>query len=72
MLIFKYPERTPAVQTIEERLAELVVAHQIQTDEQLKAPVLEDGTRMLEGTQAIHHHLDELQGELKQWWYCAC
>lgn len=57
---------------VEERLLSLSLAFKKEQLEGITAITLEDGKTVVVGKEKIQAYLDQLQGELNQWYYCAC
>lgn len=53
---------------IQEKLDELQVSYRMQYSS--GKPFLKDGEFMVKGEKEIFSYLDELSGELNQWYYC--
>jgi hypothetical protein len=72
MITLKFAQPTNESQQIEERLKELSLAYKTETSISSKQVELTDGTTNVQGHEAIQNYLDQLSGELNQWYYCAC
>lgn len=72
MIIISYPAEDKALDQITEKLQELSLAFQTEASSGLADIQLEDGLRTVVGKVDILEYLDQLQGELKQWYYCSC
>ncbi len=57
---------------ITERLTSLCLAYEIKVVPQATEPMLTDGSVTARGKEAIMQYLDDLQEELKSWYYCGC
>jgi len=71
-MTLQYPKISPLVKEIEARLIELSLAFKTKKTSLNKTIVLIDGKQIISGEKAILNHLDEVQGELHHWHYCAC
>lgn len=57
---------------VEERLQNLALAYRKEEKEQLEAEIiLQDGQEYV-GKEAVINKLEDLEQEMKSWWYCAC
>ena len=72
MIVIRYNKKSEGINLIEERLKEMVLGHKLELMKNAKEVVLIEGKEKIEGFAGIHKYLDEIQGELKQWWYCDC
>lgn len=72
MITIHYPQQDESLARIEEKLKSLSLAYKKQEDAEVKAPTLKDGTETVNGEAAIQTYLEKLEGELGQWYYCAC
>jgi hypothetical protein len=72
MITIHYSTKDQSLVRIEEKLKELSLAYQTKVDENVQQLTLKDGTETNEGEAAIQLYLEKLQGELDQWYYCAC
>lgn len=72
MITIHYQQKDESLACIEEKLKSLSLAYKKQEDPEVKAPTLKDGTETINGETAIQTYLEQLQGELGQWYYCAC
>ncbi|HMQ46470.1 MAG TPA: hypothetical protein PKA00_02660 [Saprospiraceae bacterium] len=71
MLIFTYTATNPQVREIIEKLEQLSLAHQVIQEDGIGLR-LQEGNKVLVGFESIKTHLEELEGELKRWYYCGC
>ena len=55
-----------------ERLKRMSLAFREEEDRSVEAPELDDSDRTVSGTSDIHTYLDEIEGQLGEWWYCSC
>ncbi len=62
----------PAHQVIIDRLKELSLAFATKEESAQSQVFLDDGTTRIVGQEAILAYLDELEAELRYWYYCAC
>ena len=72
MLKIKHANQMEELKEIEEKLKALSLAYKVEEQMDLKVLQLQDSGILLEGKAAILHHLEKIEGELKQWWYCDC
>ena len=72
MITLKYGIKNAAVVELESKIQQLSLAYQIEEKKSNKQIILQDGKLEIKGVTAILKHLEELQGELSQWYYCAC
>lgn len=72
MITLYYSKKTAGVTQLEERLIEMSLGYKIKEKGKISTVELRDGDQRYKGFVAIHKHLDEVQGELKKWWYCNC
>ncbi len=57
---------------IKERIEGLSLAFKLEKDKTVKKVSLQDGDLIYEGPRSINHHLDQLEVDLRKWWYCDC
>lgn len=67
-----YSKFDEKIRTIEEKMVEMVVAHELVEQQQIKRPRLEFGQDSVEGEQAILDYLEDLYRDMKKGYYCAC
>ena len=72
MITLKYGTKNAAVERVENYLEQLSLAYQIDEKRSNRKLVLKDGNLEVKGENAILEHLEELKGELGQWYYCSC
>jgi len=72
MIILSYPLLTPRVQCWQQRLEEMVLAHELCLQPELASPCLENGQDQAQGEASIEAYLYELEQLLKQWYACRC
>lgn len=72
MITIHYQQKDQDLERIEERLKSLSLAYKVEQDPAVKEPTLKDGLETAKGETAIQTYLDQLKGELGQWYYCAC
>ena len=73
MYLLKYSEKDKAFTEVEERLYNLSLGFKSEYSPGLKTVTLFDDREMIaEGLHAIKAHLDQVSGELRQWYYCDC
>ncbi len=71
MIKLKFVEKDDPVTEILDRLKKMALAFKEESLEQGEVE-LEHSDIQLEGEKAIHQYLDEIEGQLGEWWYCAC
>ena len=54
------------------RLRRMSLAYEFISDEKVDQPLLTDGNVTHRGLRQILSFLDELESELKSWYYCDC
>lgn len=57
---------------IKERIEGLSLAYKLEKDKTAKKVLLKDGELIYEGPKSINDHLDQLELDLRKWWYCDC
>ncbi len=57
---------------IKERFESLALAYKIEKDDTIEHVSLVDGDLTYEGIKAINAQIDQLEIDLKKWWYCDC
>jgi hypothetical protein len=72
MIIISYPQKDAVLERVLEKLKELSLAHKTRASPDIKVIQLEDGISKVQGASAIQQYLEELAGELDQWYYCSC
>lgn len=72
MLTLKYQSETTDVKAVKERLEELSLAFQTISTQENDLIVLADSQKEYIGKASILKYLEELQEELKKWYYCNC
>lgn len=72
MYTLQYPTATAQFQQVEDRLRQLTLSFKTEQDSELDDIQLHDGSQLVQGFAQIQRHLDALQGELDQWYYCGC
>ena len=73
MYILKYDEKDAAFKEVEERMLSLSLGFQTTQQKGLDSVSLFDNEELIaNGKTAILAHLDEVSGELHQWYYCSC
>ena len=72
MIVLKIPSEATKSLPIIDRLKSLSLAFRKEENAAVKEITLEDGQSIVEGTEKIEQYLDQLQGELHQWYYCSC
>ena len=70
-LILKYHNRKQVEEVIE-RMARLALAHKLEEISGLEKPVMKEGNTEYTGIEDINRHVDQLEKEASQWWYCDC
>ena len=53
-------------------LKDIVVAHQLISDDNLVLPFLRSSNEKVEGEEAIEQYLEELRKEVDEWRECRC
>lgn len=56
---------------VRERLEQLSLAYRWE-ESTIEEITLQDGQQLIKGKSAILAFLDQLAGELQQWYYCSC
>lgn len=72
MYILRSHSKTKEMIEIEDRLKNHSLAYKVELDDNLEILSLKDNDLSILGFTAIVKHLDELSGELNQWYYCDC
>lgn len=72
MITISYSEADAALERILEKLKALSLAHKTIVAPELNEIQLEDGIEQIHGEAAIQDYLEDLAGELRQWYYCSC
>lgn len=72
MIVLQYSTLTDEVKEVQSRLESLVLSHKVEETENLNEPILISGKDRFSGKQEISAFLEELGGELQQWYHCAC
>lgn len=67
-----YSKLDGKIRTIEEKMVEMVVAHELVEQKKIKQPLLEFGQDKVEGVSAILDYLEDLYRDMKKGYYCAC
>jgi hypothetical protein len=67
-----YNNHIPQVDTWQQQLETLVMAHQIIQDETISEVILKDASETAIGEVAISKYVDELMEFRKAWFACAC
>lgn len=57
---------------IKERIEDLSLAYKLEKDTKIKKLSLKDGDLIYEGDKAINLHIDQLEKDIRKWWYCDC
>jgi nicotinamide riboside kinase len=60
----------PLFKDIQNKLNELTLS--FETKESHVTPYIKDGSRDVKGTKQIEKYFNELESELKYWYYCSC
>ena len=71
MYILQYSNEQQ-IQEVKARLEQLSLAFSIEQKDDIPGVQLLEGKKIVVGQQSILQHLDELSGELHQWYYCNC
>ncbi|MEM1321715.1 MAG: hypothetical protein AAGG75_15765 [Bacteroidota bacterium] len=72
MYILKFAHHNPKTAALEEHLRALSLGFKTEEVTTLEAPELHNGKLLATGFEAITTHLEELAGELNDWYYCSC
>ena len=73
MYILKYAHKDQETAEAEERLRSLSLGFRSEQQPELKEVTLFDDAKVIaQGLSAIQSHLDEVSGELPQWYFCNC
>ena len=67
-----YPVLDEKIKTLEEKMIEMVVKHELVLRKKIKKPLLEFGQDRVEGAEEILAYLEDLHGDMKKGYYCAC
>lgn len=67
----KYKSLNNQVQEIEDELKRLSLAYKVEQNDAIEDITLIDDATYI-GKEAIHDKINDLEKELKSWWYCAC
>ncbi len=60
------------IKTLEEKMIEMVVSHELVERKKMKLPLLEFGQDRVEGVDEILAYLEDLHRDMKKGYYCAC
>lgn len=69
MLLLKYHKTDAKAAVVKERLQEMTLAFREEQQEQQNTISLSDDTQSFEGLEAIQAYLDDVQKDLKGWYY---
>lgn len=72
MITLRYSNQVAELNEVEEKLKALSLAYKLEQQQDLKVLQLSDSGILLEGKEAIQQHIEKIERELKQWWYCDC
>ena len=72
MITISYPAKDAAFDRVISKLKELTLAYQLDDAQKPEELILEDGQKTVAGEAAIQAYLEQLEGELGQWYYCSC
>ena len=72
MIKVRFSQRDNQLADILERLRHLSLAFREEEDRSVEEPELQDSDRKISGNAEIHDYLDEIEGQLGEWWYCSC
>jgi len=74
MLTVIYSTSTPVSlrSEVEERLQNLALAYRKEEKEQLEGQIALQDDKEYVGKEAVMSKLEDLEQEMKTWWYCAC
>lgn len=72
MITITYSKEDTALRHVLEKIISLSLAHQTVLEPTIAAIQLADGCVTVQGEAAIQQYLEELEGELRHWYYCSC
>ncbi len=72
MLTIKYPSENTAVKDWRALLDDIVVAHKLEEDSNLKQPILEEDDTKVSGEKEISQYLKELKKSVDDWRAPGC
>lgn len=72
MYILKFSKKNKEATQLEERLGQMSLAFKTELNSDLNEIVLAEGQKEVIGFKNINAHLDELNKELHNWYYCNC
>ncbi|MFK8009716.1 MAG: hypothetical protein AB8H03_25405 [Saprospiraceae bacterium] len=67
-----YPVLDEKIKTLEEKMVEMVVSHQLILRKKIKLPLLEFGGDRVEGADEIMVYLEDLHRDMQKGYFCAC
>ena len=67
-----YPVLDEKVKTLEEKMIEMVVSHQLVLRKKIKQPLLEFGKDRVEGADEIMTYLEDLYRDMQKGYFCSC
>ncbi|MFK7948024.1 MAG: hypothetical protein AB8G11_10555 [Saprospiraceae bacterium] len=72
MLTIKYKQHSGLIETWEDQLKAMVIAHQLVQDETIESPILTNESETVVGDIAISKYVDELAAYQEAWFACSC
>lgn len=72
MLTIKYKQHSGLVETWEDQLKAMVIAHKLIEDENIESPILTNESETAIGEKAITKYVDELAEYQQAWFACSC
>lgn len=67
-----FPILDEKIKTLQEKMEEMVVAHELIEKSSLKKVKLEFGKDRIEGVEAIQIYLDDLHRDMQKGYFCVC
>lgn len=67
-----YPVFNPKIESLQEKMQEMVITHQLIHQKKLKKPFLKFGEDRVEGVEAILKYLEDLHLDMQKGYYCNC
>lgn len=72
MLTIRYKNNSPMIETWEEQLEALVIAHQMIQDDTIEVLTLKNASETITGEKAISKYIDDLAIFQTAWFSCSC
>ena len=72
MIKLIYKLENQKLSDIKDRIEDLSLAYKLEKDEKVKKISLKDGDLIYEGSTAVNKHIDQLEKDIRKWWYCDC